>query len=157
MFARSQNQAMKTKISDSVPHLPQQHQYQSAAGPESQMAVWMQCLCLGLCCYVGYTGWGTVSRVCGRGFGCCLYVSSRRGLSQWRWWQLGNHRSEAESNQTRHCTVQRNTSFPFPDPLSPDGETGKIELLRFTQPNHTCIFTQDVGTTVYNKKPFIWG
>lgn len=120
------------------------HQYHSAPGLESQMAVWLQRLCLGFHCYVGYTGWGTANKVYERSFGCCLYVSSCRGLSRWRWWQPGNHRSETESSQTRRYTVQGRTYFAFVDPLSPNGDTEKRELLRLTQPNRICIFMQDV-------------
>lgn len=138
-------------------HYPsQQHQYYSAPGLESQMAVWTQSLCLGIYCYVGYTGWGMANRACGRRFGCRLYVSSCRGLSQWRWWQLGNHRSETESSQIRRCTVQRRSSFPFVDPLSPDGDTEKIELLSFTQPNYMH-FLHKMLAQLSNKKPFIMG
>lgn len=37
--------------------------------------------------------------------------------------------------------MQRRTSSPHVDPLSPDGDTEKIELLRFSQLNHICILT----------------
>lgn len=100
------------------------------------MAVWMQCLYLGIYSYVGYNGRGTAYQESGSGFGCCLCVSSCRGISQRRWWQPGNHRSQTASCQTWCCTVQRRALFPLVNLLSSDGAAEKKKPFMFTQPNN---------------------